>query len=322
VTALRSPLLRARGVTAPAALFGLCLIAAIGSAISGRPILDGQALQSMAFQLPEFGLLTIAMALPMIAGGINLAVVATANLSAIAAALLLAGSQGGSLTVVTAVAAAIGVGTLTGAANGLVIAGLRASAVIVTLCAMLVATGLGILLTGGSAVTGLPDGIRAAANATFAGVPAILVLFLVAVAVLGFILARTPFGAELRATGLNEAAARFSGIDTRRIILATYALSGLFSALAGLVMLGRFNSAKAGYGDSYLLATILAAVLGGISPDGGRGGMLGLLAAVFVLQATASTLNILNVDPYLTPLAWGLILLAKRAFDLHARRSR
>jgi simple sugar transport system permease protein len=310
-----SALARLRPAAASLGLLALLVLVGAASALAGRPLVDGASLQSMAFQLPEFGLLTVAMALTMLAGGINLAVVAMANLSAIVAALLVTGGGGSSLALGSSIVLGLAVGTLAGIINGIAIAWLRITAVLATLCTMLIYAGLGILLSGGGAITGLPGAMMVAANSTLFGVPAILVLFLVAAAALAFLLLRTPFGPELRATGLNEAAARFSGIDTRRILIATYALSGLFSALAGLVMLGRFNSAKAGYGDSYLLATLLAAVLGGISPDGGKGTILGLVTAVIVLQATSSTLNVLDVNPYVTPIAWGIILILKLGWD-------
>lgn len=312
LTIIRS---RTQALGGPLVAIAALLIAFLISAALGRPLVNFQSLQSMAYQLPEFGLLTIAMALTMFAGGINLAVVAMANLSAIAAALLLTGSDGSTGTLVLAGIAGLFVGTLAGAFNGIAVAWLRVTPVLATLCAMLIYTGLGILATGGSAVTGLPEAVRFGANASLFGVPLVLLLFLIAALLLAFLLNRTPFGPELRAVGLNEAAARYSGIDTRRVILATYALSGFFSALAGLVMLGRFNSAKAGYGDSYLLATILAAVLGGVSPDGGKGRVAGLVLAVFVLQALSSILNILNVNPYVTAVAWGTVLVIKLAWD-------
>jgi ribose/xylose/arabinose/galactoside ABC-type transport system permease subunit len=279
----------------------------------------GAALQSMALQLPEFGLLAMAIGLTLMAGGINLAIVATANLAAIAAALCWAAlgpaAAAAPWGLALGLAAGLASGAACGALSGLAIGLLEITPILATLCAMLVLGGAGVLLTGGAAISGMPPAITAAAGATFAGVPWVLLLFLALAAALQWLVSRTAFGLRLRMHGLNPQAAHFSGVDTQRMLVQVYALSGGIAALAGLVMLGRFNSARAGYGESYLLVAILAAVMGGIHPDGGRGSFRGLALAVIVLQAAASALNLLSASPHLTLIVWGLLLLAKLALD-------
>jgi simple sugar transport system permease protein len=275
----------------------------------------GGALQSMALQLPEFGLLALAIAVTMLAGGINLAIVATANLSAIAATLTWAALGHGPLSMACGLVVGLTTGLSCGLICGLAITWLRVTPILATLCTMLAFTGAGVLLTDGAALGGLPLSFSVRVNSTFAGIPSILVLFLGSTAGLQFMLARTVFGQRVRAIGLNPEASRFSGIDTGNVILRVYALSGLLSAFAGLVMAGRFNSARAGYGESYLLVAILAAVMGGIHPDGGRGNFTFLVVSVMVLQVTASSLNIMSVNTHITTVVWGLLLLAKLGID-------
>lgn len=275
----------------------------------------GAALRSVAFQLPEFGLLTLAMAISLLAGGINLAVVSTANLSAILAIQsfhLLAGTVlGSSLPLVIGLLTGSGAGLLI----GLVITRLRVTPVIATLSAMLIYSGIGIVLTHGSAVTGLPEFLPRFAASTLLGVPVILILFLLVAGLSAIGLGRTAFGFRLRATGLNGLAAQFSGVDTARVQITVYVLSGLLSGAAGLVMLARFNSARMGYADSYLLVTLLAAVLGGVSPAGGKGTLSSLLIAMIVLQGVATALNLAGVDQYASGIAWGGILIGKLGYD-------
>jgi ribose/xylose/arabinose/galactoside ABC-type transport system permease subunit len=179
---------------------------------------------------------------------------------------------------------------------------------------MLSFTGAGVLITHGAALSGLPAFVTAPAALSLAGVPLILVVYLAVAAALAYALANLPFGAELRAIGLNARAARYSGVDVGRVLVTAYVLSGLLSALAGLVMLSRFNSARAGYGESYLLTAILAAVLGGVSPDGGRGTALGVVIAVAALQIVGSLINFVGGSQYLALIAWGAILLLKLAY--------
>jgi simple sugar transport system permease protein len=109
--------------------------------------------------------------------------------------------------------------------------------------------------------------------------------------------------------GTNAEATRFAGISNPRTLLADYLLSSFLASIAGVIMMARFNSAKADYGQSYLLLTILAAVLGGTSASGGYGKVIGVVLAVIMLQMLASGLNLLGVDPFFAIAMWGAILL-------------
>ena len=120
--------------------------------------------------------------------------------------------------------------------------------------------------------------------------------------------------------GSNERATRFSGVDTRKTVLKVYVLSSLLAAVAALVMLARFNSANASYGESYLLITILAAVLGGIDPFGGFGKVGGLLMALVILQVISSAFNLLNFSPFLTVAIWGALIIAVAALGVLRER--
>ncbi len=109
--------------------------------------------------------------------------------------------------------------------------------------------------------------------------------------------------------GSNEKATLFSGVPTRAVQVKIYMLSGLLCGIAAIIMIARFNSANAGYASSYLLVTILAAVRGGIDPDGGFGKMMGLVLALLVLQLISSGLNLLGFSTHLTIALWGAILI-------------
>lgn len=143
-----------------------------------------------------------------------------------------------------------------------------------------------------------------------AGIPAALLIFAVAAIVLSVILGRTPFGGAVTFIGSNPEAARFSGIDVTGVLLRVHLLSGLLAGLAALVMMARFNSANAAYGESYLLVTILAAVLGGINPMGGFGKVGGLVLALVLLQVVSTGFNLLDLSAFLTLAIWGALLLA------------
>ncbi|TBW35511.1 ABC transporter permease [Siculibacillus lacustris] len=272
-------------------------------------------LRSVAHQVPELGLLVLAMALPMMAGGINLAIVAIANLSAVATALAFARLGGDGLVAPLALAFGLAVGGGCGALIGALVAHARIDPVVASLGGLMVASGVGILVTNGSAVTGLPDFVAAAADRTVFGLPLMTLVFLAATALVALLVHRAPFGRRLSAVGHNAQASLYSGVDVARVHLTVYTLSGILSALAGLVMLSRFNSARMGYGDSYLLVTLLAAVLGGVDPKGGRGAVWATVAAILTLQISASGLNLLGASQHAASVAWGGILIAKLALD-------
>jgi simple sugar transport system permease protein len=109
--------------------------------------------------------------------------------------------------------------------------------------------------------------------------------------------------------GSNIEATRYSGVDVRRILVSVYLLSSLLCFLAAVVMMARFNSAGADIAGSYLLITILAAILGGIDPYGGFGRISGLFVALWILQTIASGFNLMNISPHLALASWGFILL-------------
>jgi simple sugar transport system permease protein len=112
----------------------------------------------------------------------------------------------------------------------------------------------------------------------------------------------------MRLYGTNSRAAPFAGIPTFRVLVLTYALSGITAACAGLVILSRANSANADYGTSYLLLSVLINILAGVNPNGGSGTVLGLVLAVLSLQFLSSGLNLLSVNNFARDLLNGVLL--------------
>ncbi|MEM1428703.1 MAG: ABC transporter permease [Pseudomonadota bacterium] len=292
------------------AVFGLM------SALSPDRFLSAQNMTSMAFQFPEFAILALAMTLAMMTGGIDLSVVGVANLSAVSAALLLANVAGPEATGAAgvfwlglAILLALSIGAAAGFINGVLVAKFGLPPILATLGAGLVFTGLAVAFTGGSAVMGFPTAIAVIGNETVFGVPVPLILFAVLAYALHVLLTRTPFGLKVTMFGANPRAAFFAALDIDRIILKVYTIAGMFSAVAGLVIMSRANSAKADYGSSYLLLAVLIAVLGGVNPYGGYGRVIGVILAVLSMQFLSSGLNMLGVSNFARELIWGALLI-------------
>lgn len=280
----------------------------------GDRLFNATAIRSMAFQLPELGILSLAMMIPLLSGGLDLSIIATADLSALAAAYLFThfGTGGGGSAVlwhILALLAAFGVAGLIGLLNGFVIAYLGVSPILATLGTMTFVKGIAVGLTHGGVISGFPPFMVFIGNGSMLHVPVVLIVLVLVAIPVSVMLTRTPFGQKVAMLGSNQQAVRYSGIDTRRVLMGVYLLSALLSAVAGLMMMARFNSANAAYGESYLLVTILAAVLGGVDPAGGFGKVSGLVLSLIVLQLVSTAANLLNISQFLSLALWGAILL-------------
>ncbi|MDQ0138059.1 simple sugar transport system permease protein [Neorhizobium galegae] len=270
-------------------------------------------IQSAAVQLPELGLLTLAMLLPTLTGGLNLASTFTANVSGLAAAWVLmrfGGIDAGPVAFVIGSVAAVSVGAASGYSMGWIIARTKAHPILVSLSMMIFLRGLGEFLTRGADVSGFPAYVSEIGQGAILGIPNVLIVFVISLAAVHIILARMKLGFFTYLVGSNLEATRYSGVDTARTIQLVYMLSGVLSAVAGLVMLTRFNSVRVGHGESYLLLTILACFLGNVDPHGGFGRVAPVAIALLVLQLLSSGTNSMGSSQHLATAIWGFLLLA------------
>lgn len=295
------------------------------SVLSPDRFLSSQNLTSMAFQFPEFAILALAMTLTMMTGGIDLSVVGIANLSAVTAALILTQFSDPSMPasqsavwLALAVIAAMSVGAMAGLLNGALVAFFGLPPILATLGSGLVFTGFAIAMTGGSAVMGFPGTVALIGNSQIFGVPVPLILFAALAVILHLILTRTAFGLRVTMYGANPVAALYAAIDINRMLLKVYLISGMFSSVAGLIIMSRANSAKADYGSSYLLLAVLIAVLGGVNPYGGYGRVIGVILAVLSMQFLSSGLNMLQISNFARELIWGILLILVMVMNTHA----
>lgn len=285
--------------------------------------------RSMAFQASEIGLLAIAIAIAMLSGGIDLSIVSTANLAGILAAMTLgamvtADATGGQVTsgIVVALGVALLVGLVAGLFNGFLIAYLGIPPILATLGTGLIYRGLGTGLTGGSTVFGIRQ-TQFIGNGVVLGIPFPLIILLVIAAILALVLRRTRFGVQLYLIGSNPTAARFSGINNRRVLLISYVIAGVLASIAGIVILGRTNAANVDFGAPYILLSILIAVLGDVDPYGGSGTILGVLIALVGVQFLSTGVNMLlfrsSGANFFKEFTWGALLLVVLVVNYYSR---
>jgi len=253
----------------------------------------------------------VGMTLVICSGGIDLSVGAVAALTgAVMAVLMKAG-----VPVPAAVFCGLAAGASIGAANGSLIAFLNINPFIVTLASMSVVRGLTLIITGGIPVSGFPLAFTWLGSGRFSVLPVPVVLTVVLVALGAVCLNLTRLGCYIMALGGNEEALRRAGVAVNRCKITVYAMGALTSALAGLVLAARLNSADPTAGMMLELDAIATAILGGTSIQGGRGSVGGTVIAGLLLAVLRNGLTINAIPSYYQQLVMGLIILAAVVFS-------
>lgn len=258
-------------------------------------------------------LIAFGMTFVILTGGIDLSVGSVLALSsAVAAGLMAHGTNG-----LFAMAIGIFAGLAMGALNGVIITKGRVAPFIATLATMTVFRGATLVYTEGRPITGFSNELsfQMIGRGYFLGIPVPVVLMLVAYAALYVVLKKTTFGRHTYAIGGNEEATRLSGIRVDRLKIWIYSLTGGLSALAGLILTSRLNSAQPTAGIAYELDAIAAVVLGGTSLSGGRGWIFGTLVGALIIGILNNGLNLLNVSSFYQQVIKGVVILLAVILD-------
>lgn len=285
---------------------GLVLLLAVLMVITKliQPSFGATGLESLARAALPFAFATVAMAIVVIVGGIDLSIASMMAVCGVTAAVLMT-----SMGVVPAVLITLLVGLAMGATNGALIVVTRVPDIVVTLAMLFVWEGVALLILTSPGGTVAP-GLRALiSGAMIPGVPNALLFMALTVALVWLPIRRSKLGLSIYAVGSDELAAFRSGINVAWTKIAAYGLAGLLSALGGLslIMLTGIGEPVPG---PYLLASVAAVVLGGVVLGGGRGGLLGPIIAVFVLRIIRTILTLSAVDPNVTTIVEGVIMVA------------
>ena len=256
----------------------------------------------MLRNIVEIGMMALAVTLVVISGGIDLSVGSTMVLSAMIGGIMAAhsGSAAG-------VAAALLVGIACGLFNGFLIAKIKISPLVTTLATMYLYMGLARSISKGDSVYSYPAS-QWMGTGEFARVPVQIFMYLLVCFLFWFLLAKTTLGRTIFAIGLNEHATNYCGVNTGRVKLVIYLLSGAMCAVAGLIWLGRFTSVKYDAGTSLGLKVVTVIVLGGTSIMGGIGDMKGTILATLIIAVLNSGLTVLNIPIAAQTIVHGSIL--------------
>jgi ribose transport system permease protein len=289
-----------------------------GMSVLSPSFLTIDNLTNVALAASVIGILAVGAALVIGAGGIDMSVGAVIALSASVAIVLAWGPDGstGLFMIFLCLSAGLGVGLVNGSLAALTVF----PPFIITLATMSIARGLGFILMDGRPVYGLPPEITFLGQGYVMGIP-MPVILLALVAVTGHVLlTQTALGRHLLAHGDNPVATRATGINVSRLKIILYGLSGLTAVLAGLVFMGRLNTADPSAGLGYELTAITAAIIGGASLNGGRTSVIGAVIGALIMAVLQNSLNLLAIPSFYQYVVTGFVLLA--AVSLYPQRGR
>jgi rhamnose transport system permease protein len=288
-----------------ATLVVLILLAAAWSArLSPYYLALDQILESTRqFIIP--GLLALGLTIVVLTGEIDISLASTLAVGAVLFARLSAHGLplAGAIPIVIACCAALG------ALNGFLVARLGLPSLAVTLGTMGAYRGLAFIIGSETGYTDFDDSYRFVGSADLSGiVPVSLVVFAVIAAAMAFLIHQTVFGRRCFAVGRNKEAALIAGIDVTRLKIATYAIAGALAAVAGLVWIGQYGSARGDNADGAILFVVTAVVLGGVDINGGRGSVLGVVLALMLLGTLRNGMGLANIGGPVQTVVFGALL--------------
>lgn len=255
------------------------------------------------------------MTFVILTGGIDLSVGSILAISgAVCASMLVSGTN-----IVIAVLIALVIGAVVGFLNGFVIAKGKLQPFIATLATMTVLRGLTLVFTDGKPIT-LGSGSLAVAfgkigGGSILGIPTPALIMIAVFLICGYVLNKTVIGRHVYALGSNENAAKLSGLNTDKIKIAVYTVSGILSAVAGIIITSRLFSAQPTAGEGYELDAIAAVVLGGTSLTGGKGKISKTIVGALIIGILSNALNLLDVSSYYQMMVKGAVILVAVLLD-------
>jgi ribose transport system permease protein len=256
-------------------------------------------------------IIAVGMTFVIITAGIDLSVGSILAFSGVVLATVLRTG----IPLPVALLAGLVTGTLCGLVNGMLVSFGRLPPFIVTLGMMSIARGAALVFTNGRPVSGFEQSFRWMATGKFIFIPMPLVIMIIIYVISHLLLTRTKFGRYTYAIGGNEEATFLSGVNVRFNKTMVYALSGLTSAIAAIMLTARLNSAQPIAGIMYELDAIAATVIGGTSLMGGEGTLLGTLIGALIMGVLRNGLNLLGVSSFLQQIIIGMVIIIAVLFD-------
>ncbi|WP_404320737.1 ABC transporter permease [Arthrobacter luteolus] len=272
--------------------------------------------QTILLQIAELGIIALPLAFLVMAGTLDLSVGSVASLSAVVAGLTMVGTGNAGLGFL----AAIGVGLVTGALNGLLVAYLKLNALVITLGFLSVWGGLALFLTKGATVTGFPENFTSLSTFAFGPVSLQVLILALFTAAAWYLLNRLPMGRNVLAVGGNSRAAHLMGINVQRTQFLLFVLTSVCAAIAGVLLAAKLYSAPPTVGSGMEIQALTVVLLGGVALEGGAGRISGVIAGLLFVGVLRNGLVIMGVSQFLQTILIGATLIVAVLLDGSVQR--
>jgi ribose transport system permease protein len=299
------------------AILGLFVALFVYLAFSAGNFLTAANLKNLLSQSTTIGIMACAGTLVIVAGSFDLSVGAVFTLTSIVTVLV-----ANSVSPVVGIGAGVLAGAAIGLMNGAVVTRLGVNAFIATLASGLVVGGVALVISGGEVTSAQDPSFLDLGSAKVLGFEVRTWVFVVWTVLLAVLLARTIYGRYMYASGGNPLAAQLSGVRVASIRTATFVISGVGAAVAGILAASQSGSVTSNAGTGLELTTIAAVVVGGTSIWGGDGAVWRTVVGVLFLGMIQNGFNLLSINPLYQQIVYGAIILVAAAVDAQARRHR
>lgn len=286
-----------------AALVGLALLVIVFQSMNSTFLSAGN-IQSMLVAAAILIILGIGQTFVVATAGIDLSVASAMTLSAVVFGMFFVGGLGLPLAIVASVVT----GALVGLANGLLVARGKITDFIVTLGTLSAASGLALILSDGKPATIISAPLLKLSTGSIGIIGYSVIVAIIVAVIAHVVLFHTRFGTHVLATGGNSEAANATGVRTQRVKTAVYIISGLLAGVAAILLVARVGAAEPAANTAFLLNSVAAVVLGGVSLFGGRATIIGPIIGALLLTALVNGLTLLGVSQFYQPLAVGIVV--------------
>jgi len=297
-------------------LLGFILLLLIFTIIRPDVFPSVRNLKNIVEQVATLAIVASGVTVVMVTGDFDLSVGAIASLVGIVAAMLMKAGVNIPFSIVTALMLGTGAGLI----NGLFIAYGGLSAFVGTLATMTAFGGIALLLSGGTTLFGLPENFRFLGQESLGIIPFSVLVMAAALVIVYTLLEQTTYGRRLYAIGGNSEASFFSGINTKKVRLMAFGISGFFAAIGGIVLTSRLFSAHPQAGSPFMLNAAAAVFLGMTAFKEGEANLMGTLLGVLIMGVMGNGLNIMGINTYVQSILTGVIIILAVLLSSLAKR--
>lgn len=279
--------------------------------------LTADNLETVGRQTAVIGVLSIAQLLVIITGGIDLSVGAILAFSMVISASMLKSGY----PIIICILISLAIGAIIGYINGFIVTKMKIQPFIATLGMTGILRGAALIITNGLPVSSLPEIIDWFGNGSILFIPVPIFILVMLIIIFQIVLSKTVFGRRVYALGSNYEATRLSGINVGSHVRTIYMLSGILSAIAGILLMGRLSAAQPTAAIGYESNAIAASVIGGASMLGGVGTVWGAIVGAFIMSILTNGFTLLHVNTFFQQSAIGFILIIAVYFDILQRNN-